>query len=251
MAPHRRSRFASRRRVEDEGEEDGSVYGEIEDDSLSEDSASSHPGDEVDEGDGEASEVAEQDIPEATNGHGQSRSPKETRGKQSASGRKRSSPKKNLFESKASDTEAMMNGLTLMEEGEKMEAIDFEDMKGDADAAATSSRQGSNNKGGKRETLAERKRREHEEYTKEREENPAFVPTRGNFFLHDKRTDTPQNGHRNSNRVKSKPNGLIVDSNAPRYVLCEQYLPIVIRMYLTVVQTLYTETRCHRRTMET
>ena len=201
--------------MEDEGEDDGSVYGEIEDDSLSEDSASSHPGDE---GDGDASDVTEHELHEATNGQGQSQSPKEARrGKSSAAEQMRASPKNSLFESKVSDTEAMMNGLTLTEEGEKMEEINFEDMKEDMDTTAASNRQG-NNKGGKRETIAERKKREHEEYAKEREENPAFVPTRGNFFLHDKRIDTPQNGHRNSNRVKSKPHGLIVDSNAPRFV---------------------------------
>lgn len=201
--------------MEDEGEEDGSVYGDVDvdDDSMSEDSASSHP----DDGDGEGSDVTEHELHE-TNGHGAGQAPKDGRGGASSTRVKKRT--KNLFESKVSETEAMLNGLKLTEEGEKLEELDFENMKEDAEpaAAAPSSRQ-ENNKSSKRETFTERKRRENEQYVKEREENPAFVPTRGGFFLHDKRTNSPSNGHRNSNKAKSKPHGLIVDSNAPRYAL--------------------------------
>ncbi|KAF4979041.1 hypothetical protein F66182_17310, partial [Fusarium sp. NRRL 66182] len=66
----------------------------------------------------------------------------------------------------------------------------------------------------RRETFAERKRREHEEYIKARDENPAFVPTRGGFFLHDKRSTDGNRSH--VNKSKSRPYGLIVDGNVGR-----------------------------------
>jgi hypothetical protein len=40
------------------------------------------------------------------------------------------------------------------------------------------------------ESMAQRARREHQEYIKQRDANPAFVPTRGGFFLHDDRSAT-------------------------------------------------------------
>jgi len=40
----------------------------------------------------------------------------------------------------------------------------------------------------RRETFAERKRREHEEYKKNRDSKPAFIPNRGAFFMHDQRS---------------------------------------------------------------
>ncbi len=47
------------------------------------------------------------------------------------------------------------------------------------------------------ETPLERKRREHEEYKKQRDENPSFVPNRGAFFMHDHRHAGPAaNGFR-------------------------------------------------------
>lgn len=47
------------------------------------------------------------------------------------------------------------------------------------------------------ETPVDRRRREHEDYKKQRDENPAFVPNRGAFFMHDHRHAGPAaNGFR-------------------------------------------------------
>lgn len=47
------------------------------------------------------------------------------------------------------------------------------------------------------EPFSERRRREHEEYRKKRDEDPAFVPNRGAFFMHDHRHAGPAaNGFR-------------------------------------------------------
>ncbi|KAI5208242.1 hypothetical protein E4T39_01587 [Aureobasidium subglaciale] len=38
------------------------------------------------------------------------------------------------------------------------------------------------------ETVADRRRREHDDYRKKRDTDPTFIPNRGNFFMHDART---------------------------------------------------------------
>lgn len=86
------------------------------------------------------------------------------------------------------DTEAMMNGLKL-EDGAQGDAVDFgdsadmEQQQVDEPAVPVASSQGET----KSETLAQRRAREHEEYKQKREADPAFVPTRGGFFMHDQR----------------------------------------------------------------
>ncbi|PGH10934.1 hypothetical protein AJ79_05180 [Helicocarpus griseus UAMH5409] len=220
MAPHQRSRIASRRRREDEGDDDGSMDGDLEDDSLSEGTLSAHEDDDVDDDGSDLSENDRRDI-ETTNG----RVPAAAGGSKANEGLKRraksASPTKQLFGTRVSETEAMLNGLNLADGAAAVEEIHFDDMKEDLDNAAVATPKSANDKGQKRETFAEKKRREHEEYIRQRDSNPAFVPTRGGFFLHDKRnTDSPPNGYRpsynNNNKPKTRPHGLIVDSNAAR-----------------------------------
>ncbi|PGH34458.1 hypothetical protein GX50_02726 [[Emmonsia] crescens] len=223
MAPHRRSRIASRRRREDEGDEDGSMDGDLEDDSLSEGTLSAHEDDDADE---EGSDLSENDTaagPEeiqATNGRAQAAGRGE--GGEAQQGGKSVSPVGRLFGATVSDTEVMLNGMKLSRGPEGVEEIHFDDMKEERDNSVATPKS-ANNKGPRGETFAEKKRREHEEYIKERDSNPAFVPTRGGFFLHDKRnTNSPPNGYRspynsnNNNKPKTRPHGLIVDSNAVR-----------------------------------
>ena len=81
------------------------------------------------------------------------------------------------------DTEAMMNGLKISEEDQaEEEVLDFDTM-GQTGATASATH-GANGHAG---TLPERQRREHEEYRKKRDSDPAFIPNRGNFFMHDTR----------------------------------------------------------------
>lgn len=199
MAPHHRRRLAaSRRRVEDEGEDDGSVTGDYEDDSLSE--ASSHPDDDPD---GEGSDFSDNELatsPEAgKNGRVESRQQKEAN---------IPSPQKNLFKAKVSETEAMLNGMTLADNGPEVAEIHFDDTTAENDV---------NTRSGAKDTPAspaQRKRRDQGENDKDREGDPALVPTRGGFFLHDKRGNRSPNGYRvANNKPKTKPHGLIVDSN--------------------------------------
>ena len=186
----------SRRRRHDDGEDDTSVTGQIEDDSLSEGSIDVHP--DEDDADGEVSETSEHEI--ASNGHVNDSTLVTTNEK---SGTK--------LGSITSDTEVMLNGLPPTEQLEDTAEIHFNDLKdGGSEYKPNSMAQ-------KHETPAERRRREHDEYVKEREENPAFVPTRGGFFLHDKRSTDPDiNGSRPSSKSKSRSYGMIVDGNIGR-----------------------------------
>lgn len=191
--------------MEDEGdEEEGSLAGEVDDDSLSEGSAISNADDDAD---AEGSDVSEDDglaspADSRRNGHVNGHA-KEAKKVQSEP----AEPKAKGISTATTDTEAMMNGIKIPEAASGVSEIHFDDMgEGLDDSAPAAS--ATQPKGQTRETPAERKRREHEEYLKERDQNPAFVPTRGGFFLHDNRSAAPgANGYRLSNRGKPKGRG--------------------------------------------
>lgn len=211
MGPARRHIGASRRkRRDDEGEDEGSQVGELDDDSLSEGSVDSHQEDEdadgeVSESDEEASTTVDTDKLKLNGRTTNGRDPNQTEQHSSTT------PRKPGLKMTVSDTEAMLNGLMLSDDGDEVHFDQLGDQR-DLQTGRTPSAPPTEPK---RETLAARKRREHEKYVKEREQNPAFVPTRGSFFLHDKRTsEAGSNGHRPFNKGKSRPVGLIVDGNS-------------------------------------
>lgn len=218
MAPARRHRIgASRRRREDDGEEEegGSVVGAAEDDSMSDSSGLSHHEDDDDDADEEGSDLSQ--------GEQTISSPRieKTNGNSTATGRKNKGrsgegklavPVKPQLTATVSDTEAMMNGLNIANRTGEVTEIQFED----------SGKEGRNGLGRAPSAppgdTRRDKRRDHDEYTKARNEDPSFVPTRGGFFLHDKRSTGPEsNGNRApNNKPKSRPYGLIVDGNVGR-----------------------------------
>lgn len=103
----------------------------------------------------------------------------------------------------------MLNGLKITGDRSAEEALDF-----DALGAQGSSAQAAVNsidtppEPRRQETAGERRRREHEEYRRRRDADPAFIPTRGNFFMHDQRTGPAgQNGFRPYNRATGAGRG--------------------------------------------
>lgn len=93
------------------------------------------------------------------------------------------------------DTAAMLNGM-------KIEHADHNEAEMHFDKAATEDgtevADGSHPasdapKAPRRETTAQRARREHQDYLKQRDSDPAFVPNRGGFFLHDDRSPNVSN----------------------------------------------------------
>lgn len=217
MPPHRRNIGASRRtRRDDEGEDEGSIDGGLEDDSLSEGSVSTHHHDE--DADGEGTDDSDDDVSSSISPQADKSNGHHVNGRASQTGRqpvRRSSVSlgKPLRPSTVSDTEAMMNGLKLSDPASGVAEIHFDDLKEES-GPQTERTPSAPPTEPRRRTFAERKRREHEKYVRERDTNPAFVPTRGSFFLHDKRSsDAGTNGYRPFNKSKSRPYGLIVDGN--------------------------------------
>ncbi|KAJ5726442.1 uncharacterized protein N7483_007799 [Penicillium malachiteum] len=213
MAHHRRHIGASRRqRRDDEGEDEGSQVGDLDDDSLSEGSVGTHQEDE--DADVEGSDTEDEAPTTET---------RQVNGKTNGRDIRPSStsPTKSILKTTVSDTEAMLGDPKGSEDSEETQ-LDQLGPSNELQAGRTPSAPPTEPK---RESLAIRKRRDHEKNTKEREQNPTFVPTRGEFFLHDKRSTekgsgsgpgSGSNNHRGSNKGKSRPYGLIVDSNTRR-----------------------------------
>lgn len=205
---HRRRKdlAAIRRRVEDEegDEEGGPDLGDLDDDSVSEGSLLSDE-DDAHEGD-EAStiEAAPADAPDLkTNGNGQ-RQAKDV--KQPSTNGNSDGAKKQLTNG-TTDMDLMLNGLKLSDENGAAEGVNYEDLREDEEilvpspAVVNSTAQMDR----PQELPYERRRREHEEYKKKRDADPAFVPNRGAFFMHDHRHSGPAaNGFRPFGRGRGR-----------------------------------------------
>jgi hypothetical protein len=193
MAPVRKrtNNIARRRRLDDEDE--SKSVATLADDSQSDVSV---PSDVDENGDADNSDLSEVDsAPSLTEG----KVKRKTNGAQDAKPRSdvasRREPSPPIARSDATfpalkDTEVMLNGLKIADESKEAEEVDFETAYSATDAAPAvgAPRQ--------QETLGERRRREHEEYKKKRDADPAFIPNRGAFFMHDQRSAAAQNGFR-------------------------------------------------------
>ncbi|KIW28619.1 uncharacterized protein PV07_08267 [Cladophialophora immunda] len=194
-APRRKNLLASRRRRQDEGEEEGSILGDFEDDSLSEGSAVTN-GEE--EGDFEGSESSgdERDpVQDTTTGA----TAQDQDGRAAVVSRQDSSKPKNSFGHSA-DTDAMLRGLGQAQQSQERDELQFDNLPASTDSGAAVAVAAAAPRAFRQETTAQRARREHQEYIRQRNANPAFVPTRGGFFLHDDR-NSPSMG------LNSRPPG--------------------------------------------
>jgi CASC3/Barentsz eIF4AIII binding len=194
----RKKVVASRRRREDEGEEEGSVAGDLEDNSLSEGSIISNGDDDADI---EPSDVSDDDVVKAQHN---GREPVQPNPSPPAA-RKSEEPEVRTIGSNfvtSSDTKAMMNGLQLID-GKDVLAVEFDEATADAPNSVVGNSRSQPNVS--REAPTERGRREHLEYLKQKKENPAFVPNRGGFFLHDNRAaPSGPNGFRTPARGRGR-----------------------------------------------
>ena len=215
-ALHRKKRIASRRRVDDDGEEEeGSVIAILEDDSSSEGSAIS---DGDDDADAEGSEASDLDTPKRT--HTTKRNGTDNQNGEANGNTEASSltSKKPPISAAIADTQAMLNGMDISGGAEGAEEIHFDDM-GRQEGVAPSQEHAKVEQSlpeKTTESLIDRRRREHEEYKKKRDADPAFVPNRGGFFMHDQRNSSVgQNGFRPSIRGRGRGRGPIGGSFAP------------------------------------
>ena len=171
------------------------MLGDIEDDSLSEGSAVSV---NEEDGDAEASDASLED--ERTNAPVAETQAPNSPSKQAVVTNVASSPATGAVQpvpvcSTSTDHDAMLNGLTSPKPEEGQEELHFDGARVDEAVTQTSQEQAAEPpisvpKAPRNESLAERSRREHQEYIKQRDSNPAFVPNRGGFFLHDNRSST-------------------------------------------------------------
>lgn len=223
---HRKDLAAIRRRVEDEGDEEGPDTGDLDDDSLSEGSISdeddAHEGDEVSTLGGPA--PTESADLSKVNGNGQ-RQAKDSKAK-STNGVSES-PKKPL-KNGTSDMDMMLNGLKISDQNAAREEVRYEDLREDEEilepspAVVKSTAQMDQ----PQEAPHERRRREHEEYKKKRDADPAFVPNRGAFFMHDHRHSGPAaNGFRPFGRGRGRGRPGIGGPFAPSNQIPQPYEP--------------------------
>ncbi|KAH8685778.1 CASC3/Barentsz eIF4AIII binding-domain-containing protein [Tricladium varicosporioides] len=207
MATRRRKDLAaSRRRVEDEGDEEGVLEtGSLDDDSLSEGSIISEE-DEAPEGDDVINvEIASAGSPDLAkvNGNGTIQAKDKTVPSNGIS----TSSKKPL--NGTSDMEMMLNGLKISDQNGTAEDVQYEDLREDADireqVPSPPVVKSTAQMDLPQELPHERRRREHEEYKKKRDADPAFVPNRGAFFMHDHRHSGPAaNGFRPFGRGRGR-----------------------------------------------
>jgi hypothetical protein len=101
----------------------------------------------------------------------------------------------------------MLNGLKISDQSTTVEEVQYEDLRADDEvqepspAVVNSTAQMDQ----PQELPHERRRREHEEYKKKRDADPAFVPNRGAFFMHDHRHSGPAaNGFRPFGRGRGR-----------------------------------------------
>lgn len=210
----RKGLAGSRRRLQDEGEEEDG-FADIHSDTQSEGSVMTDVEDldtsdvsDVDES--EEHELAKQ-VPAGSNEEAQHGAATELGHDVVDSAVSTGKSATATFNSTA-DTEAMMNGLNLDEGAQEQETIHFEDSMKLANEPDQGPPASAPQVGKKRETLGERRAREHEEYKQKREADPAFVPTRGGFFMHDQRSSNFGPGMQiqmGRGRGRSGPTGIL------------------------------------------
>lgn len=178
MAPRTSQKtLAYRRRRADGDDDEESVTGV--DDSQSEASSASDLDNTIDtlDADADASESSETE----------STAPAPTDSTAARSGGKtgRTRSKK----SKGTKTDKAISNLNG-DEHVKQESVTGESVATDISANAAGAPIVSSESGPARrgETVADRRRREHDDYRKKRDTDPTFIPNRGNFFMHDART---------------------------------------------------------------
>jgi hypothetical protein len=184
-----------RRRLDEEGEDDegpvmvddsqseGSVLTEMDEGDDEEDAGSLGDDQAVSGANGSAADAASEGPTNGTRPTKKSRKPKSKTGKKEVGEQAdEGTDQAGLFQITA-DTEAMMKGMSLSDAGGG--AIQFGEMDepvqvpGRAHAGATAN--------GRAERPSDRQKREHQEYRQKRTADPAFIPSRGNFFMHDTR----------------------------------------------------------------
>ncbi|KAF3058472.1 hypothetical protein GL218_05764 [Daldinia childiae] len=203
-AIRRRKMIGHRRRVEDEGEDEGGLEQlDIDDDSLTDGSMASEDPDPADDSDTSNVDEASPTTPaapkltsQAANGNGNvKRTHTKSSGGHPTKGSRKTGP------NAVSDTEFMMSNLNISDEAAPVQVLNFEEsMESQSKSSApivVSSNSAVANPDSSQDPTTDKRRKEHDEYRRKRDEDPWFVPNRGAFFMHDHRHAGPSaNGFR-------------------------------------------------------
>ncbi|KAI0885683.1 CASC3/Barentsz eIF4AIII binding-domain-containing protein [Annulohypoxylon maeteangense] len=203
-AVRRRKMIGHRRRVEDEGEDDGGLDQlDIDDDSLTDGSMASEDPDPADDSDTSNVDEASPTTPAApkltsqvANGNGNVK-----RAQSKSSGSPPSKNPRKSTQNAVSDTAFMLNNLSISSGATPVQVLNFDESTEPPSRSSApivvSSNSATTNTEHPQEALVDRRRKEHEEYRRKRDEDPSFVPNRGAFFMHDHRHAGPSaNGFR-------------------------------------------------------
>ncbi|PNS20362.1 hypothetical protein CAC42_5812 [Sphaceloma murrayae] len=115
------------------------------------------------------------------------------------------------------DTQVMLNGVAPSPSSTQDESVPFDDLNAESDPKPLAQ---------KTENLADRRRREQDEYRQKREADPTFIPSRGNFFMHDPR-GPDQRGFGVMGRGRGRGRGFIGGPFAPTGFAQEPRVPDV------------------------
>lgn len=213
-----------RKRREEEGEDDeGSNVPAVEDDSMSEESAISD-GDE--DGDGDVSEVSVVEAGNTAKSTQESRTSSHTPLENGGPGNSVAGVGDSAKGTINNDTVAMINGLQVTSDESEDKGTNFEDLTEPTEGIAYQP-QDKQEATGQPISFAEQRRQEHEEYKKRRDADPAFVPNRGGFFMHDQRNSNgDQSGSRPfGGKVRGKGRaGFVGPVGQSRYGFSNHYL---------------------------
>lgn len=207
MAHRRRKDLAaSRRRVEDEGDEEGGLDADLDDESSSEGSILTDLEAE-DEDEAGKRETASAPSPEKTKVNGVAKRESADGNPKVANGVSEVPSKLTNGTNGTTDMDMMLNGLNISDQNGNAEGVQYEDLRDDPDIQEPSPVvvKSTAHMDQPQELPHERRRREHEEYRKKRDADPAFVPNRGAFFMHDHRHSGPAaNGFRPFGRGRGR-----------------------------------------------
>ncbi|KFH45248.1 hypothetical protein ACRE_039270 [Hapsidospora chrysogenum ATCC 11550] len=201
MAALRRRKLGHRRRVEDEGEDDGGPEAlDMDDDSLTDGSLATDDHDADEDSDTSNVDEASPTSPKVN---------KSTNGTAKVPASERSKPRLEGDGKAVSDTEIMLHGLSITGQPPPAppEELHFDEVapapaKSPSAPIVVSSAAATRKQP---ESVEGRRRQEHEDYRRRRDEDPAFVPNRGSFFMHDHRHPGPAaNGFRPFGRGRGR-----------------------------------------------
>jgi len=202
-APRRRKIIGHRRRVDEVEDDGGPEHLDLDDDSLTDGSMASDENDAADDSDTSNVDETSPTSPSAKK-LGQNGAAKHGIRRQVDIGSGNGSAAKQI-QPIVTDTEIMLNRLSLADKDETAQEISFDDhqqqeppAKGNAPMVVSSnSAIKEQQEAAARQPPQEVKRREHDEYRRKRDEDPTFIPNRGAFFMHDHRHPGPAaNGFR-------------------------------------------------------